>query len=49
MNLTSQIQKLSQQLAKTTDPEEREELEVELANLQDELDNYEDDERYDWG
>ena len=50
MNLMNQIKNVSQKLAQATDPEIIEELEVELADLEAELEALEDEEneRYGW-
>lgn len=50
MNLANRIKETSQLLTKTKDPEEKERLEVELADLQDQMDELTEEEnsRYDW-
>ena len=50
INLTNQIRTLSQRLTQTTDPDEREELEAELEELNDQLADLQDEEseRYGW-
>lgn len=48
MNLANRIKVLSQQLMKETDPDKREELEAELADLEEQLEELSENHREDW-
>ena len=48
MNLANRIKVISQQLMKETDPDKREDLEAELAELEEQLEKLQENHRYDF-